>query len=105
MMDWLKKALLLGLGTASVTREKIEETMNKLVEQGKLSSEEAERVTQEMVQTGEKEFEEIRNEVDKGIQSAISKMNLAGQDDLEDIRQRVEHIEERLKHLEQKLDT
>ncbi|MCF8030603.1 MAG: hypothetical protein K9K39_06880 [Desulfohalobiaceae bacterium] len=105
MLDLLRKSVLAGLGTAVVTKSKVRETMEKLVEQGKLSSDEAERFTQEMVDAGEKEMEELRSEMESTVRNAVSRLNLAQQEDMDDLRQRLENVEKRLEHLEQKPET
>jgi polyhydroxyalkanoate synthesis regulator phasin len=105
MMDMLKKSVLAGLGTAVVTKSKVKETMDKLVEQGRLSSDEAERFTQEMVDAGEKEMEELRSEMESSVRNAVSRLNLASQEDMDDLRQRLENVERRMEHLEQKLES
>jgi len=102
MLDLLRKSVLAGLGTAVVTKSKVRETMDKLVEQGKLSSDEAERFTQEMVNAGEKEMEELRSEMESTVRNAVSRLNLPKQEDINDLRQRLENVEKRLEHLEQK---
>ncbi len=104
MLDMLRKGVLAGLGTAVVTRSKMRETMDKLVEQGKLSSEEAERFSQEMVDAGEKELDEFRTELESTVRNAVSRLDLAGQQDIDDLRQRMENMEKRMAHLEQKLE-
>jgi len=105
MFDLLRKSVLAGLGTAVVTKSKVRETMDKLVEQGKLSSDEAERFTQEMVDAGEKEMEDLRSEMEGMVHNAVSRLNLAKQEDMEDLRQRLENVEKRMEHLEQKLES
>ena len=105
MLDIIKKSVLAGLGTAMVTKSKVREIMDKLVEQGRLSSDEAERFTQEMVDAGEKEMEELRSELESSVRNAVSRLNLARQEDMDDLRQRLENVEKRMEHLEQKLDS
>ena len=105
MLDMLRKGVLAGLGTAVVTRSKMREVMDKLVEQGKLSSDEAEKFTQEMVDAGEKEMEEFRSELESSVRNAVSRLDLAGQRDIDDLRQRLENLEKRMGHLEQKLES
>ena len=54
MLETLKKGMLAGLGAAVLTRDKILESTRKLVEEGKLSSEDAEKLTEELIKSGEK---------------------------------------------------
>lgn len=103
MFDLLKKSILAGLGTAVVTKSKVQETMQKMVEQGRLSTEEAERLTNEVIDTGEKEYNDLREEVNKSLNKALSGMNLATRQEMETVQMKVENLEKRLEHLEEKI--
>ncbi|MFP4213483.1 MAG: phasin family protein [Desulfohalobiaceae bacterium] len=104
-MELIRKTILAGLGTAVVTRSKIKETMHNLVEQGKLTTEEAEKYSQELIEAGEKEFGELRQETLENLQSFASQMNLAKQDDLQALTEKVQNLEKRLDLMQEKLRT
>jgi polyhydroxyalkanoate synthesis regulator phasin len=103
MFDLLKKSILAGLGTAVVTKSKVQETIEKMVEQGRLSTEEAERLTNEVIDTGEKEYNDLREEVNKSLNKALAGMNLASRQEMETLQMKVENLEKRLDHLETKI--
>jgi len=69
-MDVVKKAMLLGLGVISLTKEKAEEA--------------------------EKQEEELTGKISETVQKAITKIGLATKKDLEDISKRLAEIEKRI---------
>lgn len=102
-MELIKKTILAGLGTAVVTRSKIKETMHKLVEQGKLSTEEAEKFSQELIEAGEKEFNELRQDTLKNLQDFSAQLNLAKKDELQQLADKVQNLEKRMDLLQEKM--
>ncbi len=102
-MELIKKTILAGLGTAVVTRSKIKETMHNLVEQGKLSTEEAEKYSQELIEAGEKEFNELRQETLKNLQEFSAQLNLAKKDELQQLADKVQNLEKRMDLLQEKI--
>ena len=59
MLELLKKGMFAGLGAAALTREKIREATRTLVEDGKISSDEAEKLAEDLVQSGEREWGDV----------------------------------------------
>jgi len=105
MFELMKKTLLAGLGTAVITRTKVKEIMQKMVDQGKITSEEADRYTQELMDNGEKELREISEQISKSLGRLPSTFNLAEKDTLEALLGRVDNLEKRLDLVEDNLIT
>ncbi len=103
MFELMKKTLLAGLGTAVITRTKVKEIMEKMVDQGKITSEEAERYTQELMENGEKELKEISDQISKSLGRLPSTFNLAEKDTLDALLSRVDNLEKRLDLVEDNL--
>ncbi len=103
MFELIKKTLLAGLGTAVITRTKVKEIMEKMVDQGKITSEEAERYTQELMENGEKELKEISDQISKSLGRLPSTFNLAEKDTLDALLSRVDNLEKRLDLVEDNL--
>jgi len=59
MIDLIKKSLYAGIGAVVLTKEKIQEMTRRLVEDGKITSEESEKLAEEMVKSGERQWEEM----------------------------------------------
>ena len=96
MLDLIKKTVLASIGTAAVTRSKVQETMDYLVEQGKLTTEEAERLTKEMAETGENELGEVRDQFRETIKKIMQEMNVANNQDVQELRERVDNLEKKV---------
>jgi len=105
MFELMKKSLLLGLGTAVVTRSKVQETMQKLVDQGKLTTEEAERMTQEIIEAGESELNEAKGQISQSWQKLSQSIDLPRRSDLESLLARMDNLEKRMDFLESKVSS
>jgi polyhydroxyalkanoate synthesis regulator phasin len=103
MLDLAKKLALASLGTAVVSTSKVQESMQSLVRQGKLTTEEAERFIQEMCKTGEHEMQDIKQHMNEGLERLTKGMHLAQAEEVEQLRHRVDNLEKRLSILEDQL--
>lgn len=100
MFDLMKKTLLAGLGAAVVTKEKIDNALKGFVDQGKISKEEADRIANELVQSGEKQWEEIQARVVEVVKNALETLDIGSKKEFVELQQRVENLENRLRILE-----
>ncbi|MFP5212236.1 MAG: phasin family protein [Acidobacteriota bacterium] len=107
MLDFLKKGILASIGAVVLTKEKIQEATRILVEEGKISTEEAERLTNELIRNGERQWEEISRKFQDSMtrwswqqQSSDSSPN-TDKTDFQDLRARVELLAQRVAVLEE----
>ena len=100
MLDMLKKSMLAGLGAAVLTRDKIREATRKLVDEGKLSTEEAEKLTEEMIKSGEREWEEAGSKLHSSFRKISDSLEVVRKKEFEELLARVEVLEKRLSELE-----
>ncbi len=103
MFKLLKSSVFVGLGTAVVTKNKIRQALQKALDKGKITPEEAERFTKEMIVAGETEFNEIRQEINHVLYKALSEMNIADKEELKDLQSKLKNLEKRIDILEKKL--
>ncbi len=82
----LKDLFYLGLGGALLAKEKVEEELNKLVEKGKLSKEEAEKFIEEAKKKGEEEEKKAKEEVKKALREVLEELNIATKEDIEELK-------------------
>ncbi len=88
-----KKLLYTGVGIAAITREKVEETVNELIRDKKITSEEGKKIVDDFVKefTGKKEDFEAQM---KGfVEKATKKFRYAKKDDIEELIKKVEELE------------
>lgn len=102
MIDLIKKAVLTGIGIASLTREKVEEFSKELIDKGKLSEQEGEKFVQEMQKRAEESREALKNQTDKFVESALNKMQLAKSSDLEKLQAEIVALRQEIEALRSK---
>jgi polyhydroxyalkanoate synthesis regulator phasin len=103
MREMLKKSILAGLGTAVVTKSTVQQIMDMLVEQGKLTTEEAERYTHEIIEAGENEWHELKDCMNQTGRKFLSQINVADKQDLEDLKEQFKNLEQRIEYLEERM--
>jgi len=95
-MDVVKKAMLLGLGVISLTKEKAEEAVDDLIKRGEVSREERFKMVDKLLKEAEKQEEELSGKISEIVQKAIAKIGLATKKDLADVSNRLAEIEKRI---------
>jgi len=96
MLEIIKKSLLTGLGIAVVTRDKLEKVMNRFVEEGKMSRDEAQKMIDDMVASGENQWRDIEGKIRQYVKDALDDLDLCRKKDCDDLQARVAKLEERL---------
>jgi polyhydroxyalkanoate synthesis regulator phasin len=93
MIDLIKKTIMAGLGAVVLTTEKVHEVTKRFVVEGKLSTEEAEKLADELVQSGEERWEEMSGKVSEGIRKGMETIDLVRMKEFEELKARVEKLE------------
>lgn len=88
MANILEKTLLIGLGVFTLTREKVREAVNELVEEEGVEPEEAQRLADALVAKGEKEREELRDL----IRQEMSRVTPVTRKEFEALKQQVNDL-------------
>ncbi len=94
MIELMKKALLMGLGVASLTKEKIEEMSRDFIEQGKLTQQEGEKLVDELLAKAEESKQDLKKEIDNRVEEIITKMNLVRMSDLDEVKLQLQQLQE-----------
>jgi polyhydroxyalkanoate synthesis regulator phasin len=100
MLEEIKKGLMTGIGAVLLTKEKIEESVQKLVEESKLKEEDARRLIDDLAGTGQKQAQKMESDLGDVFKKTLSGMNVARRDELVEIQRQLEGIEVRLSVLE-----
>jgi polyhydroxyalkanoate synthesis regulator phasin len=95
-MDVVKKAMLLGLGAISLTKEKVEEAVDDLIRRGEVSRKERFKMVDKLLKEAERQEEELTGKISETVQKAITQIGLATKKDLEDVSNRLAEIEKRI---------
>lgn len=93
MKDTIKKGLALGLGLAVVTKEQAEKVVDDLVEKGELSKQESREFVDDLVKRGQTTKNVIDEKINEKMDRFKADMNVATQDELDDLKKRIEELE------------
>lgn len=95
MLDIIKKSMLAGIGAAEVTREAAEKSLKQLVDQGKITTDEAGKLVDNIVEEGRQEYERNRGDLNKFTEEILQKGNLVTQSQLTALEARVAALEKK----------
>jgi len=88
-----KKLLYTGVGIAAITKEKVEETVNELISDKKITGEEGKKIVDEFIkEMGEKKGD-IETQMKNFVEKTTQKFKYAKKDDIGDLLKRVEELE------------
>ena len=68
MLDTLERLILLQIGAAAVTRERVQEVVNRLIEQGRMEREEGRAVVEDVVTRARERSTGARGLIDASVQ-------------------------------------
>ncbi|UCG13906.1 MAG: phasin family protein [Deltaproteobacteria bacterium] len=102
MFEMIRKSLLASLGAAVVTKEKVEDATKRWVDEGKISREEAERLAQELVESGQQQWDDIQGKVTETVRKGLDTFDIGSKGEFQELTERVENLEKRLALLEEK---
>lgn len=88
----LERTLLFGLGLLTLTREKVVQFVDKLVEEGEVRAEEAPKIVERIIARGEEEREALR----KLVRQELERWAPASRQEVEELRRKVDELTRRL---------
>ena len=96
MEDLFKKFLYTSVGLVSSTVEKIQTSVDKLVDEDKLSQDEGKKIVDDLVKNTEAKREEFENKLKNVVEEVMGRLNIGSQSQIKDIQDRLAAIEEKL---------
>lgn len=90
-MEELKKMALVTLGAASVSFEKLDKTIQELIEKGNLTVKQGKELREELMKKGE----EAKPVTHKDVEEFIESLELVSREEFDELRERVRKLEER----------
>jgi|LZCG01.1.fsa_nt_gb polyhydroxyalkanoate synthesis regulator phasin len=96
MLDLVRKGVLTGIGLASLTKDKVEELAEKIIEETKLSEEEGRKLVEDLLKQSEEARKNLEEEVKKTVGEAVEKLDIPSRKDLEDLKARIEKLEDQM---------
>ncbi len=93
MESIIKKVLYTGVGIVAATTERLQSSIDELVEKGKLSEEEGKKVVDDVVKNAETQRPNIEGRFKKIVDAAFEKMNLPQNDAFAKLEKRIKSLE------------
>lgn len=93
MEDLFKKFIYTGVGLVSATVDKFQQSVEKLVDDDKLSSEEGKKILDDLVRNTESKREEFETKLKSIIEEVMVKANFATQTQIQELQDRIEELE------------
>jgi polyhydroxyalkanoate synthesis regulator phasin len=104
MLEAIRKGLMTGFGAVILTKEKIESVTHKLVQEAKMTQEDAERLTEELFSKGETQWQEFDNLIRDSIRKILENLNVGSKEAVEALSQKIQNFETRIALLENSLN-
>ncbi len=98
--ETFERLILLQIGAAAATRERIEEVVENLIDQGRLQREEGKTLVDQVMGRARERSSGARSLVDATAQQGLRRAGLPTREDYEDLIFRVEQLEHRVRMLE-----
>ncbi len=96
MDDLFKKFVYTGVGLVTTTFEKMQKSVEKLVDEDKISQEEGKKLVDDLFKNTESKREEFEVKMKKIIEEVLVRMNLATQTQMQDVQDRLAVVETQL---------
>jgi polyhydroxyalkanoate synthesis regulator phasin len=100
MFDTLERLILLQIGAAAVTRERVQDAVNRLVEQGRMEREEGRAMVEEVLTRARERSTGARGLIGTSVQQGLRGVGIPTREDYEDLLFRIEQLEYRVRLLE-----
>ena len=101
----LERLILLQIGAAAATRERVQEVVNRLVEQGRMEREEGRAVVDDVVTRARERSQGARSLFDASLQQGLRTAGVPDREAYEDVLFRLEQLEHRVRLLENRPET
>ena len=93
MLDIARKTILLGIGLAAMTRDKIEEAAKKIAEEDNLTKEEGRKLAEDLLKQSDEARKNLKDDVEKFVDKTLEKLNSPSRKDLQKLEERIKKLE------------
>jgi len=104
MLEMLKKTVYAGIGATVTTKEQVQKILHEMVEQGKMTRSEAEKMAEKIVNESRREFESTATEVQQTVREWWQREKPVSEAELHKLESRVKSLEVKLGNLAKKVN-
>lgn len=98
--NWVKQLLMVGVGTTSLVAEKLKEVSDQWVREGKINPEQAREFVDDLMQQIQSEQENFEEQMERQMRNALQDMGVPRQNELDELRGRIDRMERQIRELE-----
>lgn len=102
MIELIKKAVYTGMGAASLTKDKLDEFSRELINVGKISEQEGEKLVNELRKKADESKESLRQQTESMVEATLQRMHLAKLTDVERLEREIAELRKELEALKSK---
>ncbi len=95
-MDILRKAIFLGLGVITITREKAEAMVDELIKKGEVASAERYTTIDKLLKEADAQQRQFQDKINQSVQKTVAEMGLPTRKDWDEVKEALKRIEMRL---------
>lgn len=96
MEDLFKKFVYTSVGLVSTTVEKFQSSVEKLVDQDKISQDEGKKIVDDLFKNTEAKREEFEAKLKNIVEEVLERVNLATQSQIKELQDRIAALEEKV---------
>jgi polyhydroxyalkanoate synthesis regulator phasin len=101
--NFLKQILMIGIGTTSLVAERLREVSDEWVRTGKLDPEQASAFVNDLMQHLKSEQSNLETQVQRQLRNVLQDMGVPRQNEMDELRGRLDRLERQVRDLENKL--
>lgn len=91
-MDFIKKSMLIGVGLATLTREKVEQAIDELIKKGEMSEKEGKEAVDDLMEKSKEAKKELTGKVEKTVTNTLKKLNMPTREEFSELKEKVERM-------------
>jgi polyhydroxyalkanoate synthesis regulator phasin len=96
MIELFKKTMLMGVGLAAMTKDRVEEMAREVAKSADMSADKGQQFVREVLDRAEKARDDFESTVQKAVNDNLRKTDLPTRDDIERLNARLERLEQTL---------
>lgn len=99
MEDMIKNLIYTSVGVVSLTAEKVQGVIDKLVDDNKISSEEGKKIVEEFLKNSRVKAEEFESQLKSIVEKTMSSFDFITKDEAKSLQSKVEELEKEVAKL------
>ncbi len=97
MIDLIKKTVMISVGMAYLTKEKVEELAHEIIEKGKMSKKESKAFLEDLLDKSEETSKQVEAQMTTIVNDTLKKLNFATQEDVKGLKKEIKELRKMLK--------